>query len=403
MLKKIFSSFICFSVLFVSCIAAFSADSVNNAEAAKVYETPYYYNMLSENGKLTYKDLKKAILNCDKSVKIKYNIDQKDFEQIAELLIFHDPMTFNLENIEVSSGANSITFKLFYKYDKKAYDKMAEDYQKETEEILDKLTDDMSVYKKIRTIHDSIVNNTVYDLNSPTGNTVYGTLVKNKAKCDGYAKTFSYICGQAGIRAVTVIGDDKRDSSDIMHMWNKVYYNKKWYNVDVTWDDPVSNIKDNLQYDFFMVSDSALKNTHSENNFSFDAPAADDDSKDYFVVNKKYAEDLDSAKDILKKGLISMAGKSKNRVTFKCSSKSVYEEAKKYINDAAAISKVIENVNKKAGSSLIPKIYSSKFNDDQYIINLYVFYENSDLDDYFTSSDELDGSELKVLAKYGIK
>lgn len=403
MLKKFFSSFLCFAVIFISCTAAFSADSVNTAEAAKVYETPYYYNMLTDNGKSLYKDLKKAILNCDKSVKIKYSIEQKDFEQIAELLIFHDPMTFNLENIEVSSNANSITFKLSYKYDKDTYDKMTAAYEKETAEILDKLTDDMSVYKKIRTIHDSIINNTVYDLDSKTGNTVYGTLVKNKAKCDGYAKTFSYICGQAGIRAVTVIGDDKKDNSDSMHMWNKVYYNKKWYNVDVTWDDPVGNLKDNMQYDFFMVSDNALKNTHSENNFSFDVPSADDDSKDYFIVNKKYAEDLDSAKNILKKGLVSAAEKNKNCVTFKCSSKSVYEEAKNYISDTAVISKVIESVNKKAGSSLIPEIYSNQFNDDQYIISLYIFYENSDLDDYFTSLDELDSSALKLLAKYGIK
>ena len=389
--------------MFASCVAAFSTDSFSTAEAAKVYETPYYYTMLTDNAKLAYKDLKKAILSCDKSVKIKYSIDQKDFEKIVELLIFHDPMTFNLKNIEVSSNANSIKFKLSYRYDKETYDKMVAGYQKKTDEILGKLTDDMSVYKKIRTIHDSIINNTVYDLDNPTGDTVYGTLVKNKAKCDGYAKTFSYICGQAGIRTVTVIGDDKKDSSDSMHMWNKVYYNKKWYNVDVTWDDPVGNLKDNLQYDFFMVSDDALKNTHSEDNFSFDAPAADDDSKDYFVVNKKYAEDLDTAKDILKKGLISAAGKNKNCVTFKCSSKSVYEEVKNYVNNSDAISKIIESVNKKAGSSLIPEIYSNNFNDDQYIISLYVFYENSDLDDYFTSLSELDSSALKLLAKYGIK
>lgn len=406
MFKKLFSLFLCMTVMFISLTAAFSANRAGYAAAAtNIYETPYYYNQLNDNAKTAYKALKKAVLNCDKSVKLSYDcsIDQKDFEQIAELLIFHDPTTFNLKDIEVSAYNNSIRFKLVYRYDKDTYDKMTADYKREAEKILSNITDDMSVYKKIRIIHDSIINSAVYDLTSDVNDTIYGTLVKKKGKCDGYSKSFSYICGLAGIRTVTVIGDDKMDNSDSMHMWNKVYYNKKWYNVDVTWDDPVGDLKDNLQYDFFMVSDNDLKNTHSENNFSFDVPEADDDSKNYFAVNKKYAEDLDSGKKMLKKGLISAADKKKSRVSLKCSSEEVYKEIKNYIMDLKKASGLIKSVNKNAKNTLITEIYSYKFNDNQHIVNLYVFYENSDLEDYFINTDKISDYNLKALAKYGIE
>ncbi len=403
MIRKIFSAFLCLAVAFVTVTASLSANEYSTAEAAKVYETPYYYKQLSDNAKKTYSLLKKAILNCKKSVKTKYEINETDFEQIAELLIFHDPMTFNLENIEVSQNAlNSYNFKLSYRYGKETFDEMSEAYKKEANKILDKLDDDMSVYKKIRTIHDSIIESTVYDLDDEYCDTIYGTLVENKGKCDGYSKSFSYICGQAGIRTVTVIGDDVTDNTDVMHMWNKVYYNKNWYNVDVTWDDPVGNIRDNLQYDFFMISDKAIEKTHTEDNFNFDAPDAEDDSKDYFTVNKKYADSLDSAKAIFKKGLISASEDQKYCVPLKCSSKEVYDEVKKYIFDTDGIHELLKSVNDKTENALITDIYSYKFNENQYIVSLYVFYEDTDLDHYFTSTDEFSDSSLKSLAHYGV-
>ena len=406
MFKKFFSSFLCMAIMFIILTAVFSTNHAGYATAkTNIYETPYYYNQLNDNAKTTYKTLKEAVLNCEKSVKLRYDcsIDKKDFEQIAELLIFHDPMTFNLKDIEVSAYNNSIRFNLVYRYDKNTYDKMTEDYKREAEKILSDITDDMSVYKKIRIIHDGIINSAVYDLNSEANDTIYGTLVKKKGKCDGYSKSFSYICGQAGIRTVTVIGDDKMDNSDSMHMWNKVYYNKKWYNVDVTWDDPVGDLKDNLQYDFFMVSDNDLKNTHSENNFSFDVPVADDDSKNYFTVNKKCAEDFDSGKEMLKKGLMSAADKKKARVSLKCSSEEAYKEMKDYIMNSQKISGLINSVNKNTKNTLISGIYSYKFNDNQHIVNLYVFYENSDLNDYFINTDKVSEYNLKALAKFGIE
>lgn len=406
MLKRIFSAFLCFTAVLFSVTASFSSNNYSVAEAAKIYEVPYYYNQLTDDAKEMYNKIRAAVLECKKTVEIKFDFSDEtyleQYESVVELLIFHDPMTFNLKDITVDSyKRNSVTLKLSYRYKKESYEKMTAAYEKETQKVLSKFTEDTSTYAKIKYIHDYIIKNTVYDLESATNNTVYGTLVKNKGKCDGYAKTFSYMCGQAGIRTVTVIGDDKEDDSDYMHMWNKVYYNKKWYNVDVTWDDPVGNMTENLQYDFFMVSDNALKNTHEENNFVFEVPKAEDDSRDYFRVYKKYAEDSNTAKNILKNGIASAAGKKQTQAVLKCSSKELYDEMKNYILDAEKACTLLTDAKKK-NNSLVTDFYSYDFNDNQYIITICVFYKNTDLEDYFTSTDELDNDSLSLLAQYGI-
>ncbi len=388
---------------FVSISALMFTNTNYNVSAAKVYETPYYYNQMSENGKKAYKELKKSILNCEKRVKLRIGITESDFQQLAEIFILHDPMTFNLKDMTAENATrSSITFNLSYRYTKESYNKIVKQYEAATQKILNKLDDDMSTYSKIKIIHDSIANSAEYDLDSKLNDTVYGTLVKKKAKCDGYAKTFAYVCGQAGIRVITVIGNDVYTQDDSMHMWNKVYYNKNWYNVDVTWDDPVSNMKNNRKYDFFMVGDEDFSRTHTEYSITFDIPKATDTSKSYFKMYKKYANDLSSAKTIIKSETEKAASNGKTYVVIQCASDKVYKQVQKYILNVDSVSSMLSTVKKNKNKNLISDMYSYAFNDHFKTIKIYIFYKGTDLDDYFTDIDEVDEKTINTLDNYGI-
>ena len=59
--------------------------------------------------------------------------------------------------------------------------------------------------------------------------TAYGCLVKHKAVCSGYTDAFAAIMTELGIK------NDYGHSPN--HVWNKVKIGKKWYHVDVTWND----------------------------------------------------------------------------------------------------------------------------------------------------------------------
>ncbi len=372
--------------------------------AAEAYEIPYYYYQLSDNAQKVYDKLKESVLNGERKVKVNYHIKKDDFNQIAELLILHDPMTFNLKNIEATSvTSRSVTFRMTYRYTYDSYKKMVASYEKKIDKILARLDDEMTTYSKIKIIHDSIINSAVYDIDYKLSDTIYGTLVKGRGKCDGYAKTFAYVCGKAGIRAVTVIGTDLNSNDESLHMWNKVYYNKKWYNVDVTWNDPVSEMKDNRKYDFFMVSDKDISKTHMEDNLSFDVPAAKDNSKTYFKVYNKYAESFNEAKNIINSELKKAVKSGKTYVTLQCSTDDVYENVCKYVMNVNKFCSVLDDIRKNNNSDLLSEVYSYGFNDILKTVKIYIFYDETALEDYFNNPNEAEEQVIEALAVYGIK
>lgn len=407
MLKKFLSAALGIMLAVASVTVNFAGHSGYDVQAAESVapNIAYYYDQLSESGKKIYLKIKSSLAGCQETVKINVNMNEKDFDTVAELLAYHDPEAFNISGIGARWNDNNYAeFNLEYRYDKDVYEIMTEDYNDKVDEILEKIDDDMSTYTKIRTIHDEIINAAVYDAESADSDTVYGALVDQKAKCDGYAKTFAYICGKIGIRTVTVIGEaDRGDDNTEMHMWNKVYYNKKWYNVDVTWDDPVSDLKNNMSRNYFMLSDDEIGANHTEQVLSFTYPKAEDDEIDYFEVNKKYVEDLSSAKKIMKSGISSAAKKGTTSFEFKCSA-DVLKDVDKYLSDTANVMSMLESVNKSSGAKrkIIPTIYSYKADEDVNTIKIVFFYKGTTLEDYFIDPDLVSKDKIKMLAEVGI-
>ena len=94
----------------------------------------------------------------------------------------------------------------------------------------------MSEYDQVKAFHDYLVNNTTYGGSSDRRFTAGGALVD--------------VTGYAGGQS---------------HAWNKVRVNGNWYNIDVTWDDPVSS-RPMLLYDYFLISDAAIGRDHTQDN-----------------------------------------------------------------------------------------------------------------------------------------
>ena len=48
-------------------------------------------------------------------------------------------------------------------------------------------------------------------------------------------------------------------SIECNHMWNKIKIDGKWYNVDVTADDPTPNMSTYTNHSSFLLSDEDIK------------------------------------------------------------------------------------------------------------------------------------------------
>ncbi|MCR4651383.1 MAG: hypothetical protein K5662_06470 [Lachnospiraceae bacterium] len=108
---------------------------------------------------------------------------------------------------------------------------------------------------KIKVIHDYLVDNIVYQSapdedGSYLRHSSYAALIKGSCVCQGYASAFYRLCREAGLSVRYVVG--KGNGGD--HAWNIVRIGDKYYNIDVTWDDPTGGWR--IYYSYYLQNES---------------------------------------------------------------------------------------------------------------------------------------------------
>lgn len=183
--------------------------------------------------------------------------------------------------------------------------------------------DDMN---KVRKIHDYLICNTEYDyefyreLQNATASQLYyakyergpdygqdtDTVLKSgTAVCEGYANAFKDICAYNHINTRFISGTATNELGTNSHAWNQVFIEEEWFNVDVTWDDPVRIGEQNseyvsetvLRYDYFLKPDKFFKADHTANSVADVFPVTVDCISDkYNALSEQYslAAKLDS-------------------------------------------------------------------------------------------------------------
>lgn len=149
----------------------------------------------------------------------------------------------------------------------KVYDKNKSDY---LINYFNKLIENLKINKNnitvedIKKIHHYLINNISYDddyttTENESSTTAYGAITTKKAICGGYTDAFAI--------AMDLLNVPNFKVSSKEHIWNVIYFNNKWYHIDVTWDDDEIN-KNNIT-NFFMIStETLLKKDKSEHNFN---------------------------------------------------------------------------------------------------------------------------------------
>ncbi len=183
-------------------------------------------------------------------------------------------------------------------------------------------------YEKLKYFHDMIILKCAYSDETENAHSAYGCLIEGRAVCEGYSKAMLMLCSRAGILCIPVLGESYDTYGEVVpHMWNMVYLNGNWYNIDTTWDDPISNLgNDYVRYDYFNITDEVCSRDHTAEQSEFMTyPQATSDEENYYVKSGLVAYDINSAYEVFESAAINAVENNDRYVRVKCSTDEVYD------------------------------------------------------------------------------
>jgi len=265
-----------------------------------------YYDMLDDNNKAAYDQLKSSWLEPNESPiqftladSVSYETESTDMstwteEQQSEFwnLIFSTfqsglpafqfdhPEVFWFDDSEIEVSVSTSTS---YSYRKKIYTITVSkvklvapirgefsDAQSalEAQDFLSEQINNLEIegsdyYSKLKFMHDYISHNVTYNIESPFLDTAYGMFVSpNEFVCEGYSEAFKLMCDREGIPCISVVGNVEPETG-MAHMWNYVMMEDgQWYGVDCTWDD-LDSTSVPVKYQYFLKGSESYLSNHT--------------------------------------------------------------------------------------------------------------------------------------------
>lgn len=239
------------------------------------------------------KAIQQAMTNADSSLQITYTGSDVEsiYRNITPISMSigsnNDDILGVLKSVSTSSSLKtmngkpiSATFNLQIDYfTTKAKKQQADAQLKKVAATIKK--NNKTDFARVKAVNEYLVLNTTYGGTTEDRYTAYGLLKNKQAVCQGYATAAYTLLKAMGmdVRYVVGIGYNRSGGSE-EHAWNKVKVDGKWYNLDVTWNDPVPNRAHTVSYQYFLLSDKKFNKDHVATNPSL-YPAATDTKYDF--------------------------------------------------------------------------------------------------------------------------
>ena len=192
--------------------------------------------------------------------------DGEGFKEIISILNNYVHPYNSSNNIKLTYGGN---YTLGITVNKAYSNEEIEEINKVVDKVIsENITNSTPTKEKIKIIHDYIIDNTEYDKlkyenkedTTYKSNTAYGVLIEGYGTCNGYADAMAIFLNKMNIINYKISNDE--------HIWNLVYIDGKWYHLDLTWDDPISDINVNRDTYFLITTDTLEKLNDGTHNFN---------------------------------------------------------------------------------------------------------------------------------------
>ena len=195
-------------------------------------------------------------------------------------------------------------------------------------------------YEKVKGVYEYLIDNTIYDLDY-TGTTIYELFHDKRAVCEGYARAAQYLLNKLGVEALYITGlagEPGEEATWENHAWNIVRIDGSYYQLDVTWGDPV--LDDGTQgknYFYLNLTDEEMYRNHKAEEPDMYPPCTAT-KYNYYSYEGYYLNEFNQ------QTLIDWFREADTRgeaLEFKCASRQTYEQAKTWMFENGGANEMI--------------------------------------------------------------
>lgn len=188
-----------------------------------------------------------------------YNLSVSELQEIFDKIVRTSPELFYVEKtLEYSySDTTGYVQTMIPKYSISGSDLTSakSTYRSFISGITSGVKSSWSELEKALYLHDELALRLKYDTKIDD---VYTAAKNGKGNCTAYTLAYIAACKNVGLSCDIAV------SESMQHIWNVVKINGNWYHVDVTWDDPTSDLYGRVCHNNFLLSDSAISSTHTD-------------------------------------------------------------------------------------------------------------------------------------------
>lgn len=214
--------------------------------------------------------LLEGVLECRESINVStygipYSEEGKTILRTAfSQAVMLSPYTFNVEISYSYSYSSGYLVNVFPEYsitDKDEIAKIRAQIDEKINAIVACTDESMSDVEKLLVFYRELLPEVCYD-DTREKYSVKDLLLDGTAVCQGYATTIYALAQKVGIPCGFV------ESQEMVHVWNCVYLDGKWYHLDATWDDTINAVGP-FTYMFFLKSNEWFADVGNHSGFDF--------------------------------------------------------------------------------------------------------------------------------------
>ncbi len=250
---------------------------------------------------------------------------------------FDGEATYASASVPLLGDSTSVT--LTYTMDRDTARSYLPQVEAYTQDCLASIADAGTDYDRILGVYRYIIEHTDY-VQQVQDQSMICAMTQHQATCAGYARAFQYLMLKLNIPCTLILGTGSGGES---HGWNAVQCDGEWYQVDVTWGDPVDENGapgTSLDYTYFMITDWEMYRDHTPDH-DIPAPTCTATADNYY---RRAGRQLASWDSLQYESIIrSAAAQGESWVTVRFDRQGDYDTALRALIDQGGIMTVLEN------------------------------------------------------------